>query len=93
MDEHGVDAVAAIIDDAGWSYPVSTRRLLNEHALRNVEIDAKGNSMMLGELLDPGDVREFTSKTDLERKLEPVFERHRAERRTGLLAKLRGLFT
>lgn len=93
MDEHGVDAVAAIIEDAGWSYPVSTRRLLDEHALRNIEIDARGNSMMLGEVLDPSDVREFTSEDDLERKLKPVFERHRAERRSGLLDRLRRIFT
>jgi hypothetical protein len=89
MDEHGVDAVAAVIEEAGWSYPVSARRLVAEHALRNVELDARGNSVMLGEVVDPNEFREFESEADLKRKLAPVFERHREDRRTGLLGRVR----
>lgn len=89
MDEYGVDAVAALIEESGWSYPVSSRRLLNEHALRNIEIDARGNSVMVGEVVDPSDVREFTSEADLDRKLTPVFEQLRAKRQRGLLSRLR----
>lgn len=92
MDEYGVDAIAALIEESGWSYPVSSRRLLNEHALRNIEIDAKGNSVMVGEVVDPSDIREFTSESDLERKLTPTFEQLRAKRQTGVLGWVRRHF-
>lgn len=92
MNERGVDAVAKLIEDAGWSYPVSTRRLMNEYALNNVEIDSAGNTAMIGELVDPSDFREFTSREDLEQKLGPVFERHRDERRTGIVERIQQYF-
>lgn len=88
MDEHGADAIAALIEDADWSYPVSTRRFLEEYALRNIEIDGQGNSVMVGEVIDPSEIREFTSEDDLERKLTPVFERHRANRKPGIMGRL-----
>lgn len=89
MDEHGADAIAALIEDAEWSYPVSTRRFLGEYALQNIEIDEKGNSVMIGEVVDPNEFREFTSEDDLRRKLTPVFERLRAERQSGIMRRLR----
>lgn len=89
MDDHGVDTVARLIEESDLSYPVSARRLLGELALRNVNIDEHGNSVMVGEVVDPSEVREFTSREDLERKLEPVFERERAERQPGLVGRLR----
>lgn len=93
MREHGADAVAEIIEDAGWSYPVSVRKLLNEYALHNIRLDSNGNTVMVGEIVSPDDVREFTSEEDLKRKLEPLFEEHRAERTTGLLERVRRYFT
>lgn len=92
MTTHGVEAVQDLIEESEVTYPVSTRRLLREHALANVEIDGKGNSMMLGEVLGPTDIREFSSEADLEQKLEPVFERHRAERRRSVFDRLKRIF-
>lgn len=93
MDEHGTDAIAALITEAGWSYPVSTRRFLEEYALRNIDIDGNGNSVMVGEVVDPNEFREFTSEDDLERKLTPVFERLRAERQSSIIGRLRRYFS
>jgi hypothetical protein len=93
MDEHGVDAIVELVEDAGWSYPVSTRRFLDEYALRNIEIDEQGNSIMVGEVVDPNEFREFTGEDDIERKLTPVFERLRTERQSGIVGRLRRYFS
>lgn len=90
---HGTDAVVELVDETDLSYPLSVRRLLAEQALANVELDAKGNSLTLSELLGSTDLREFESEADLRRKVEPVVERHRAERHRTLLDRLVGLFT
>lgn len=92
MNEQGVEAVAKLVADAGWSYPISTRRLMNEYALYNIELDNRGNTLMLGEIVDPHEMREFTSRADLEEKLRPIVEQHRAERQTGLIGRIRRYF-
>ncbi|WP_101296997.1 hypothetical protein [Halegenticoccus soli] len=86
---HGPDAVHELVEDSGWSYPVSVRRLEREHALANVQLDERGNSIMLAELLSGADVDRFESREDLDRKLRPVFEAERKERATGVIGRLK----
>lgn len=86
---HGPEAVHELIEESGWSYPVSVRRLEREHALANVQIDAEGQSIMLSELLLDADVDRFESREDLERKLEPVFEEELVSRSNGLLGRVK----
>ena len=93
MGTHGTDAVRRVIDDSDLEYPVPVDRLVREHALVNVDIDAKGNSIMLGELLNQSGVNEFTDEDDVDRKLSPVFERLHAERHTSLLGRIIRIFT
>ena len=89
---YGPDAVHELIEESEWSYPVSTRRLEGEHALANLHIDAKGNSIMLSELLADANVDRFDSREDLERKLEPAFERQREARRIGIVGRIKRAF-
>ena len=89
---HGPDAVHELIEESGWSYPVSTRRLEAEHALSNLHIDEKGNSIMLSELLVESNADKFDSREDLGRKLGPVFERHREARRVGIVGRIKRAF-
>jgi len=93
MGTHGTDAVRRVIEDAGLEYPVTVDRLVREHALANVDIDAKGNSIMLGELLNRARVSEFADGDDVDRKLSPVFERLRAERNPSLVGRIIRIFT
>lgn len=93
MATYGIDAVTRLIDDADLEYPVSVDRLVREHALANVDIDEDGNSIMLGELMNAADVREFADEEDVGRKLAPVFDRLREERQATLIERLVGIFT
>lgn len=86
---HGPDAVHQLITESGWSYPVSARRLEREHALSNVQLDEKGRSIMLAELLSEADADRFEDQTDLREKLEPVFEREIDSRRVGVIGRLK----
>lgn len=88
----GPPAVAEIIDEQGWSYPVSVRRLEQECALKNVQIDERGNSIMLGELLQEVGADRFESEDDLYETLEPVFEAERERRHVGFFGKVKQLF-
>lgn len=85
---HGPDAVHELIEESGWSYPVSVRRLEREHALANVRLDDRDNYIMLGELLADVEGNRFESRTDLRRKVEPVVEERSRARRSGVLARL-----
>lgn len=89
---HGPDAVHELIVESETSYPVSVRRLEEEHALSNVEIDKKGHSMMLAELLSQADVNRFEDEADLRRKLQPFFERERQRRHVGIFGRLKRVF-
>lgn len=89
---HGPDAVHDLVVEAGWSYPVSTRRLERDHALTNVQIDEQGNTMMLSELLLAADVDRFEDRDDLERKLAPVCEAESAARNPGIVGRLKRTF-
>jgi len=93
MGTHGTDAVRRVIEDSDLEYPVPVDRLVREHALVNVDIDAKGNSIMLGELLNQAGVSELIDEDDVDRKLAPVFERLRAERNPGLIRRIVRIFT
>lgn len=86
---HGPDTVHQLITESGWSYPVSVRRLEQEHALANVQLDEKGRSVMLTELLSDADIDRFEDHTDLRRKLEPVFEREIESRRVGIIGRIK----
>ena len=86
---HGPRKVAELIEEDGWSYPVSVTRLEREHALANILIDENGDSMMLGELLAQGDIDRFEDEDDLYEKLEPLFERERERRSVGLVGKIK----
>jgi hypothetical protein len=86
---HGPKKIVDLIEESGWSYPVTTTRLERKHALTNIRIDERGNSMMLGELLAKGDIDRFEDEDDLYVKLEPLFEAERRERNVGIIAKLK----
>jgi hypothetical protein len=89
---YGPDAVRELIEDAEWSYPVSVERLERKYPLANVEISREGYSIMLVELLSETDVEKFESERDLQQKLQPVFERKRAERKSGLFERVKDAF-
>lgn len=90
---YGTDAVHELVEESGWSYPVSTRRLNREHALTNINLDAKGNSLMVGELLGMADADRFESREDLEAKLGPVVEAESRRRNVGILGRIKRTFT
>lgn len=85
---HGTDAVAELVAESELSYPLRVRRLLAEHALANIDLDERGNSLTLSELLGSTDLREFESEADLRSKVSPLVERHREARRSGPVARL-----
>ncbi|MDS0222455.1 hypothetical protein NDI54_14000 [Haloarcula sp. S1AR25-5A] len=89
---HGPDAVHELITEAGWSYPVTSRRLEERRPMANISIDENGNSMMLSELLHEADVQRFESYEDLRKKLEPVCEAESTARQTGIVGKLKETF-
>lgn len=89
---YGPDAVHELIEDAGWSYPISVDRLERKRPLANVEISQEGYSIMLVELLSETDVETFESERDLRRKLRPVFEQKREERKPGVFERVKDVF-
>ncbi len=89
---HGPDAIHELVEESGWSYPVSVNRLDREHALKNVQLDERGNSIMVGELLAAADAERFESREDLQHKLGPVVERESRARRKGILGRVKGYF-
>ena len=89
---HGPDAVHELIEESGWSYPVSVRRLERKHALANVQLDESGNSAMLSELFARGDFDRFESRSDLEEKVGSVIEAELAARETGIFERIKRTF-
>ena len=89
---YGPDAVAELIEESGLRYPVSVERLEREHALANITVDKKGNSIMLAELLAKGDVDRVHSEEDLHGQLQPIFDQVKQERRKGIIGKLKETF-
>lgn len=89
---HGPDAVIELIDETGWSYPVSIERLEREYALANITVDEEGNSIMLAELFGKGKLDRFTSEENAREQLEPLFDQVRAERRSGIIDHLKKTF-
>lgn len=89
---HGPDAVHELVEESGWSYPVSVRRLEREHALANVQVDEEGNSIMLAELLSQTDIDRFESREDLDSKLGPVFESESERRAVGVFGRIKRAF-
>lgn len=87
---YGLDAIHELIEDSGWSYPVTVTRLEREHALENVKLDEDGQHMiMVSELFVDNDVDRFESREDLERKLEPIIESEIRSRQVSLSARLK----
>lgn len=89
---HGPEAVHELVEEAGLSYPVTVRSLEQDHALTNVQVDEKGNSAMLSELLARGDFERFESREDLEEKVGSAIESELDERRPGLFGRLKRMF-
>ncbi len=89
---HGPEAVHELVEESGWSYPVSARRLEREHALANVQLDERGNSAMLSEVFARGDFDTFESRADLEEKVGAAIEAELASRDTGLFARIKRAF-
>ena len=90
---HGADAIHELIEEAGWSYPVTVSRLERQYALSNVALDADGKHMiMVSELFLDTDADRFESRADLEATLEPVIEREIDSRRTGVVGRLKRTF-
>ena len=90
---HGPDAVHELIADSGWSYPVEVRRLEREHAFANVQVDERGNSIMVAELLEDVDAKRIESREELQRLFGPVFERESETRQVGFLGKVKRAFS
>ena len=91
---HGSGAVVELIEDSGWSYPVSVARLEREHGLANIRLDPAGRHFVtLVELLSHGDLDRLESEADVRERVRPLVEAELATRRTGLLSRLKGLFT
>lgn len=90
---HGPEAVRELIESSELSYPVSVRRLERKHALTNVQLDERGSTAMLSELLARGDFDRVESQSDLEEKLGAAIEEELAARETGLLARIKRTFT
>lgn len=80
------------MEQRGWDYPVSVARIEQACALENVAVDEDGHMMMVAELLAEVDVGRFESRDHLVSTLEPVCEDIRAERRRGLVQRLRETF-
>lgn len=89
---YGPDAVHELIEDSGMSYPVTVRELEREHALANVQLDSRGNTAMLSEVLANGDFKRFESREDLDEKLGEAVRAELASRQTGWVAKLKATF-
>jgi hypothetical protein len=89
---HGADAIHELIQKSGMSYPVTVRELEREHALSNVQLDSRGNTAMVSEVLANGDFDRFESQQDLQEKLEGAIRAELAERQTGWVAKLKSTF-
>jgi hypothetical protein len=90
---HGADAIHGLIEEAGWSYPVTVSRLERQHALSNVALDAGGKYMiMVSELFVDADVDRFESRAELEVKLKTVIEAEIDSRRTGVVETLEKTF-
>lgn len=89
---YGPDAIAELVEESGLRYPVSIERLERDHALANITVDEKGNSIMLAELLAKGDIDRLQSEEDLHTQFEPLFEQVKEERRTGIIDKLKQTF-
>lgn len=89
---HGAGAIIELIDDSGWSYPVSVTRIEREHGLANVRLDPAGRHFVtVVELFAHGDLDRFEDEEDLREQVEPLVEAELATRRSGLLSRLRGL--
>lgn len=88
---HGPDAIAELVREGGTSYPISVSQLEREHALDNVQIDERGNSMMVGELLAEVETDRFEDEEDLRASLEPAFEAERERRNTGIIGTIKEL--
>ena len=90
---HGPDAIHELIEDSGWSYPVTVNRLERQHALKNIKLDKDGQYMiMVSELFVDSDVDRFESREDLEQKLDPIIESEIESRRVGLFTRLKQSF-
>ena len=89
---YGPDTVAELIEEDGMTYPLTVAQLERGHALTNVQIDKKGNTMMIGELLEDIDTNRFEDENDLRKSFEPAFEAERERRNVGILGKIKQLF-
>lgn len=89
---HGPEAVHELVEESELSYPVTVRALERKHALANVQLDGKGNSAMLSEVLARGEFDRFESRADLEEKVGPAIESELADRESGLFVRLKRTF-
>lgn len=83
------DRVHELVEESGRGYPVSVRRLREDHGLENIEIDDRGNSTTLAELLAEVDADRFESRADLRETLGPVIERESERRQVGWIGKVK----
>lgn len=90
---HGSESIHELIQDAGWSYPVTVSRLEREYALENIKLDEDGRYMiMVSELFVNAEVDRFENRDDLDRKLEPIIEAEIESRRPSFFGRLKRLF-
>lgn len=90
---HGSESIHELIQDAGWSYPVTISRLEREYALENIKLDEDGRYMiMVSELFVNAEVDRFENRDDLDRKLEPIIEAEIESRRPSFFGRLKRLF-
>lgn len=87
----GIAALGARIDEAELTFPATTDEILSALDEPSVPYNAAGNSLALSEALDQVPRHEFERKTELLDALHPVFERHREQTSSSIVARLRGL--
>lgn len=91
ITEFGVAALDARIEEMDVSFPVTAVELRRQYGDVRVPVDPAGNEIQLGEVIAATDQREFTSETELQRALSPVFEQKRERVSGGIVGWLRSL--
>lgn len=91
MVEFGIPALAAHLDDADLSYPITARELVQELDDPAIPVNAQGRTVSLDQALRDVEQTEFATERDVLNALHPVFETYRSEGPTGIIGSLRAI--
>ena len=89
--EFGIAALDARIEEMNVSFPVTAEELETEYGDVRIPVDPSGNEIRLGEVIAGVDQTEFSSETELQRALSPVFEEKRKRASRSIVGRLRSL--